>query len=226
MFWLSSLSCCLSKQVNGLDDDLEGSFLKRFFKFASGLLAGILIAFAAVHLGPAFCVRLFGDQNTQWISERFSETLLEKNELIVYNVETTGQETVTQDAWLIGTVQKVTMPYNFQLNYTVDLSLAEVATSENKITVTIPLPVAGYHKLTVDEENVQKTDWLYPLTPEHYAQIKNELEEKLFKEYSANINYQNAAWDVAVNNLETLFQSVASQSLLGTTCTIQITQMQ
>ena len=127
---------------------------------------------------------------------------------------------------MIGTVQKVTMPYTFQLNYTVDLSQAEVSTGENKIIVTVPLPVAGYHKLTVDEEHVQKTDWLYPLTPEHYAQIKNELEEKLFKEYSANITYQKDAWEVAVNNLENLFQSVVSQSLLGTTCTIEITQKQ
>lgn len=76
-------------------------------------------------MGPDFC-----GGNTQWISERFSETLREKNELVVYEVEITGQETVSQDAWLLGTVQKVEMPYTFQMSFTVDLSQAVVSAGE------------------------------------------------------------------------------------------------
>ena len=34
---------------------------------------------------------------------------------------------MTQDAWLLGTVQKVEMPYTFRMSFTVDLSLAVVS---------------------------------------------------------------------------------------------------
>mgnify|MGYP006994494026 CR=1 FL=1 len=101
-------------------------------KFIRKLFTVILLAalvFTGIRFGPALYARIFGGGNVQWISERFSETLKEKNHLVVYEVETTGQETVTQDAWLFGTVQKVVVPYTFQMSYTVDLSRAAVSAS-------------------------------------------------------------------------------------------------
>ena len=67
------------------------------------LLTALLLT--GLRFGPDLYARVFGGGRVQWISERFSETLKEKNHLVVYEVETTGQETVTQDAWLFGTVQ-------------------------------------------------------------------------------------------------------------------------
>ena len=82
-------------------------------KFIRKLFTVILLAalvFTGLRFGPSLYARIFGGGNVQWISERFSETLKEKNHLVVYEVETTGQETVTQDAWILGTVQKVIVP--------------------------------------------------------------------------------------------------------------------
>ena len=106
-------------------------FIKRLFGFVL-LIAGV---FVGVRYGPNLYMRLFGSGNAQWVSERFSETLKEKNELVVYEVETTGQETVTQDAWVLGTVQKVVMPYTFRMSYTVDLSIATVTANGSVIEV-------------------------------------------------------------------------------------------
>lgn len=170
------------------------------------------LVFLGVRFGPNLYVRLFGSGNVQWVSERFSETLKEKNQLMVYEVETTGQETVTQDAWLIGTVQKVVMPYTFQMNFTVDLSNAVVTASGSTIEVHVPSPVPGYQKLTVDEADMKKNDWLYPLTPERYAQIKQTVEDRLFEEASSNEEYIQNAWNVTVRNLETLFRTVVENS--------------
>ncbi len=69
---------------------------------------------------------------------------------------------------------------------------------------------------------MHKSDWLYPLTPERYAAITQEIETKLFEEYSANEEYRKNAWDVTVRNLETLFKTVAEQSEMGLTCTIRV----
>lgn len=172
----------------------------------------VALVFLGVRFGPNLYVRLFGSGNVQWVSERFSETLREKNQLMVYEVETTGQETVTQDAWLIGTVQKVVMPYTFQMNFTVDLSNAVVNASGSTIEVHVPSPVPGYQKLTVDEADMKKNDWLYPLTPERYAQIKQTVEDRLFEEASSNEEYIQNAWNVTVRNLETLFGTVVESN--------------
>ena len=175
-----------------------------------------------MRFGPYLWERLFGGANTQWISQRFSETLREKNELVVYEIETTGQETVSQEAWLLGTVQKVEMPYTFRMSFTVDLSRAQVVTDGSAVTLRVPSPQPGYQKLIVDESKVKKYDWFYRLTTERYAAIKQEVEDRLFEEYSHNQDYQQNAWNTAVHNLESLFGSVADQSRLGNTCTFQI----
>ena len=53
-------------------------------------------------------------------------------------------------------------------------------------------------------------------------QIKNELEAKLFHSYSENETCREQAWQTTVSNLQMLFESVASQSMMGETCEILI----
>ena len=142
--------------------------------------------------------------------------------LKVYEVETTGRETVSQEAWLIGTVQKVVLPYTFQVRFSLDLSQAQVRVDQEDIVVSIPRPKAGYQKLIVDQDHIEKVDWLYPLTTERYADILNEVEQKLFRNAAENPEFQSNAWNLAVENLQNLFSAVADQSLFGKTCQIRI----
>lgn len=193
----------------------------RFAKRLTGFAVCIVLALVLVRFGPTLWERVFG-ADTQWLSERFSETLHEKNELVVFEVEVTGQETVSQDAWLLGTVQKVEMPYTFQMSFTVDLSRAVVSALDDAVEVRLPSPAPAYPKLTVNEDEVKKSDWLYPLTPERYSEIKRQTEERLFTECSQNGEYLADAWDVTVRNLESLFQSVLEQSGRGNGCKITV----
>lgn len=194
--------------------------VKRLIK----LVVCLAIAVALVRFGPSLYVRYFGDGNAKWLSERFTEALREKNELVVYEIETTGQETVAQDAWLIGTVQKVELPYTFRMSFTVDLSNAVIAVEDNRIEVYVPTPQPGYQKLTVNDDRVRKVDWLYPLTPERYAQIKQEVENRLFEEYSASETYRQNAWNVTVRNLQNLLRPIANQNVLGSIYEIHIVE--
>ena len=198
--------------------------MKKFFKGLFRLILCLALVFVLVRFGPYLWERMFGGSNTQWISQRFSETLREKNELVVYEIETTGQETVSQEAWLLGTVQKVEMPYTFRMSFTVDLSRAQVVANGNTIEVHVPSPQPGYQKLIVDESKVKKYDWFYRPTTERYAAIKQEVEDRLFDEYSQNETYRQNAWNTAVHNLESMFGSVAEQSRLGNTCQLKIVQ--
>lgn len=204
----------------------RGHGLRRFFRTLFLLILCFALAYVAVRFGPNLYRRFFGDGNTSWISERFGEELKAKNELVVYETTLTGQETVAQNAWLIGKVQEVVVPYSFSVSFVVDLSHAAVSvdTPADLIVVRLPAPVAKYQKLTVDEEKMKKFDLLYPLTPERYAEIKNQIEQKLFDECRAKPEYLSAAWDSTVHNMESLFKTIAEQSSDGVTCTIQVLQ--
>lgn len=197
---------------------------RRFFRLLTLIVVCLAIAFVAMRFGPDLYRRLFGNGNTTWISERFGEELKAQNELVVSQVTLTGQETAQKDAWLIGKVQEVLVPYSFSISFVVDLGRASVSVSDagDVITVRLPSPVAKYPKLTVDEDNMKKYDLLYPLTPERYAEIKTEIEQKLIAECQTKEAYLEAAWNSAVKNMETLFKSIAERSEQGVTCEIQV----
>ena len=61
----------------------EGGSMRRFFKRLFSFVFCFALAFVIIQYGPNIYMRLFGDGNARWISERFSETLREKNELVV-----------------------------------------------------------------------------------------------------------------------------------------------
>ena len=197
--------------------------MKKLFTFIFILVLMVAMVFVGFLFGPQISDLLF-DTSTEakWLSERFSETLKEKNELVVYEAEITGQETITQDAFLFGTVQKVELPYTFNINFSVDLSKAIVSCEGNTINIRVAGPRASYYKLTVDDDAMKKSDFLYPLTPERYASIKSELETRLYQEGQSNQQYLADAWDVTVRNLKTLLETVAQNNAINTHYTVNV----
>lgn len=159
---------------------------------------------------------------TESITDIIKVTLEEKNSLIVYEVNIEGNETATQRAWLIDEVQRVAFPYKFTMSYTVDLDHPDVAADGQKITVRLPEPEPGYQKLIVDEDQMKKVDWLYPLTPQRYAEIKQNVEDRLFEDCKANPEYQAAAWENAKKNVSQLLEPILNQNLLGYLYEIEI----
>ncbi len=198
--------------------------MKKFFKRLLVIICCIALIFLGIRFGPNLYYRIFGSGNTHWISERFSEELREKNELVVYETTLTGQETISQSAWLLGKVQEVIVPYSFSISYMVDLSQSSVTVRGNTIEVRLPAPKANFSKLTVDEAKMKKYDWLYPLTPERYASIKTEIETMLFDECATKPEYLDSAWTAAIKSMESLFRSVADRSEEGMTCDISVIQ--
>lgn len=197
--------------------------MKKLFSLIFILVLMVAMVFVGFIFGPQISDLLFDTSTeTKWLSERFSETLKEKNDLVVYEAEITGQETITQDAFLFGTVQKVEMPYTFNMSFSVDLSKAAVSCEGNTISIRVPGPRASYYKLTVNDENMKKSDFLYPLTPERYASIKTELETRLYEEGQSNQQYLTDAWDVTVRNLQTLLESVAQNNAITSSYTVNV----
>ncbi|MBE5802488.1 MAG: DUF4230 domain-containing protein [Clostridiales bacterium] len=204
--------------------------MRKVFKrvFLVVLLMAILMALSLVSFrySPTFRSFLLQNGSAKWLSQRFSETIREKNELVVFEAELTGQETYTENAMLLGTVQKVEMPYTFVINFSVDLSKAVVSPDEenNTLIVSVPAPYVSYYKLTVNESEMKKTDWLLPLTPERYAELHSHLETRLCDESKNNPEYLANAWNRTVNVLETQFKSLIQSNPMAETYTIQVIQ--
>lgn len=172
-----------------------------------GLLLVIALVFVVVRYWPYIYNRFFGG-DTLYVSERFSEVVKDQNRMEVLSDTITGQETATMEAAIIGTVQSVTIPYTFTIGFFVDYDQAVIGAKGNTVTIAIPEPYADYYKLTVDEANVKKSDFLVPLTSERSASIRLEIERKLFEECSTKPEYLERAWNSNVENLKKLFNSL------------------
>lgn len=171
------------------------------------LLVLIALIVTLVRYWPYLYQRFFGN-NTKYISERFSEVVKDQNRMEVLSDTVEGQETAKMDAFILGTVQQVVIPYSFTIGFFVDYDKVTITTEGNTIVVSVPPPYADYHKLTVDEENVRKSDFLVPLTTERYAQILSETEKKLFDELSAKQEFLDRAWQSNEENLRSLFKAL------------------
>jgi hypothetical protein len=184
--------------------------LKRIFRIILTLFLCAALATAGVLFGPRLYALLFRGSNATWVSERLSEALIEKRELVVLEKVLTGRETVSTDAWLIGTVQEVILPYSFSADFSVDLRKSSVDFDKGTgtIRVYLPQPTVSYYKLTVDEEAVEKHDLFYPLTAERYAEMLGELEQKLLGEVTSDLTLKESAWTSAVSETEALYQEV------------------
>ncbi|MBN1777365.1 MAG: DUF4230 domain-containing protein [Clostridiales bacterium] len=202
--------------------------MKRFLKSILTIILSAALIAGGVLYGPRLYALLFGGANLRWISERFSEELVQKRELIVLEKTITGQENVSTDAWLIGTVQEVIIPYTFTASFSVDLSAASVQYDEesNTIRVYLPAPAVEYYKLTVDEESVEKYDFLYPLTSERYTEMKQEMEQKLYDEVTNDPELKEGAWASAVSETETLYRAVLDASGVSATFAIEVLETQ
>lgn len=176
--------------------------MKKFFLILFALVLVAAVVVVAIFFGPS-------ESKARWLSASFSETLKEKNELIVYSGERTGRDTYQRNAMLVGTIQEVEIPYTFGFDYTVDLSKAKVESSGTTIYVRVPAPTLSSHKLTVVDSEVERTGALVYLSPEKYTEIKQSLETRLLEETQANEEYNTNAWEITVRNLTNLLTSVA-----------------
>lgn len=195
--------------------------IKKIFVFV--LLLGTV--FALLRWGPYLKSLILGEESVAWVTQQFSENVRSKNELVVFEAEIKAQETITQEAWLIGTVQKILIPYTFTIRFSIDLSKIQTAVEGNIVTISIPAPQAKYQQLHVDEEGVKKHDWLYPVSAERYADIIDELENRLITKYSRYDPYISAAWEGAVTQLQNLFFSFAHQHVDTNSIRIHFVQL-
>lgn len=189
--------------------------MKKFFLFLFVLVLICAAVFAAVILNPS-------ETGVKWLSVTFSETLKEQNELLVYTGEKTGREIYQRNAPIVGTIQEVELPYTFSFDYSVDLSRAQVEVNGKIVYVRVPGPRLRDYKLTIVDNEVERSGGLVYLSPNKYTEIKQSLEQRLLGETQSNQQYTTDAWNVAVRNLTSLLTSVAQANSVDGGFTIEV----
>lgn len=182
--------------------------MKKFFTFLFLLVLVLAVLMALAFFMPS-------EENVKWLSVRFSETLKEKNELLVYSGEKTGCEIYQRNAPIVGTIQEVELPYTFSFDFSVDLSKAAVDVNGNTIYVRVPGPRMCNYKLSIQDNEVERSGSLVYLSPNKYTEIKQSLEQRLLTETQANEQYITDAWNVTVRNLKALLTSVAQANAVN-----------
>lgn len=172
----------------------------------------LALAFVGIRYGNRILDFIIGrDSSLTWYSTTLSETLKEANELTVYKVETEGTEVISNNITVfgatIGTTQKISIPYTFNMEFKADLSKATISGSGNTIEIRIPSPYTDNSKLIVDEKRVQKSDFFDPITHKQQEEYYRQIEDKLFAQYSADEECIKAAWASTESNIRNLISS-------------------
>lgn len=122
----------------------------------------------------------------------------------------------TTKALLIGDVQKVTVPYAYEIGLGVRLDAVSVAAGEDGITVTVPDARMIYDSFQVTGEP-QISDFLYPLNESRYQEMLDAQAAECREKYLSDAACLEKAWDEACAYIRSLAEQWTGESGLNLT---------
>ncbi len=166
-------------------------------------------------LGP-WLQGILPEGNYHRTSTKLTHAMEEAGELTAITFTDTGVSVTETKALVVGTVLKVTVPYEYQIGFGFSLSDVVLTASDHSITVQLPEIRMLHDSFTVTgEPQVEK--FLYDLTEKKYQQILDEEALACRNQYLESHEYQQAAWDAACKSLTSLFTQWSGQEDLPLT---------
>lgn len=146
------------------------------------------------------------------VSKLLSHQMEKAGELTAIKHTDTGLMTSTTNAFLIGNVQTVKVPYAYEIGLGFKLSDVRLDSGESGITAYLPPITMLYDSFQVTGEPEVKDFW-YKLSEKKYQQMLDEQAEKCRAEYIGNEKYLQEAWEAACEALEKLFLQWSGEKL-------------
>lgn len=141
-------------------------------------------------------------------TSQISHELKEVGILISRQYTDSGILVSTLPALIIKEAQRVTIPYEYTIDYGVDLEQASIrAVDEGLLMVSLPPAQMIHDALRVTGE-VEVVDFLYPLTEARYQQILDEQTETLRQAYLDDPTHAQAALETAQDKVRGLLESM------------------
>lgn len=189
--------------------------MKRLFKAVLRVIALALAIILAVTLLPYarnFLRQYLPQGKYDQTSARLTHEMQAVGELTAVRHRDTGVMVATVDALLVGTVQKVSVPYAYEIGLGLRLDDVKLTPTENGITVSVPDAAMLYDSFTVTGEP-EVSDFWYRLTENRYQQMLDGQAAACRAEYLEDAVCMQQAWDAACDQLAALFSKWSGETL-------------
>jgi hypothetical protein len=145
-------------------------------------------------------------------AERLTHEMVKAGELIAVRHTDTGVMTGSIDALFLGTVSRVTAPYQYEIGLGIRLEDVKLTAGETELTVTVPKPQALYDHFQVTGD-VKNDDFWGLASQQRYQQMLDEQQAACRQAYLDDPQCLEQAWEAACEQLETLFRQWTGENL-------------
>lgn len=166
--------------------------MKKVKKLLLRLLCIAVIVFLAVTFWPSihsWFSGLLPVNRFHQASIRLTHTMESKGDLLVATYTDTGIAYAKKDAFLLGTVAEVNIPYQYEIHFGFPLSEVKLTATENGISVQIP-PIRMLSDTLTVTGDVTKNDFWRLMDENSYQQIINNQAEACRNHYLNSSEYR------------------------------------
>lgn len=188
----------------------RGFVLRKVLIYIGKLLSFVVVVLALVTFWPQITRWLGGVAEGPRVVEttRMTHELREMGVLTSQSYTDTGVFVSSVPAIIIGEAQRVTVPYEYRIDYGIDLEKATIeAVDDGLLAVALPQAEMVHDALRVTGE-VEVKDFLYRLTEARYQEILDQQTETFREEYLADASYAEAALVTAQSKVRALLEAL------------------
>lgn len=186
--------------------------LGRFILRVLALALAIVLAVALLPYARDLLRAYFPQGKYEQTTTRLTHEMQAVGELTAVRHSDTGVMTATVDALLVGTVQKVSVPYAYEIGLGLRLSDVVLTPTESGIIVSVPDAEMLHDSFSVTGDP-DVSDFWYRLTESRYQQMLNAQAAACRAEYLEDPVVMQEAWDAACEQLSALFAKWAGETL-------------
>ena len=144
--------------------------------------------------------------------ERLTHEMVKAGELIAVRHTDTGVMTGSIDALFLGTVSRVSAPYQYEIGLGIKLEEVNLTPEETELTVTVPKPQVLYDHFQVTGD-VRNDDFWGLASQQRYQQMLDEQHAACRQNYLDDPKCMEQAWEAACEQLEILFRQWTGENL-------------
>lgn len=181
--------------------------MKRLFKWLArvvGLALALMLAFSLWPYFRSAVTSLIGKMDYSQAAQTLTHEMREVGKLTAVEYKDTGVMDAKTDALLLGTIQKVTVPYQYEISLGIDLSLVQIESVQDGLNVYLPDVELISDKLTVTGD-AQIEDFWHLMTENRYQAMLDSQALSLREGYINNKDTMDRAYDSAQKALEKFF---------------------
>lgn len=164
-----------------------------------------------------FIARIIPGNRFEQASVLLTHTMQSKGDLVVATYTDTGIAYAKKEAFLVGTVAEMNIPYQYDIHFGFPLSEVVLTPTDDGISVYIP-PIRMLSDSFTVTSDVSKNDFWQLLNENSYQQIINRQTEACRNSYLNSNEYRQETWDAACKALSSSLREWSGDENLPLTC--------